>query len=62
MVSFQSCLVGFLRVVITTENINDFLPCVCARVKGLSNWFCPFVSLSVCQSGENLTLNIDRVK
>ena len=49
MVSFQSCLVEFLRVVITTENINDFLPCVCARVKGLSNLFCPFVRLSVCQ-------------
>ena len=31
--------------------------------KGLSNWFCLSVSLSVCQSGEKiLNLNIDSVK
>ena len=38
-----------------------------ACAKGLNNWFCPSVSLSVCQfvsqSGEKfLYLNIDRVK
>ena len=34
-----------------------------ACAKGLSNWFCPSVSLSVCQSGEKfLNLNMDSVK
>ena len=33
-----------------------------ACAKGLSNWFCPSVSFSVCQSGEKiLNLNIDSV-
>ena len=45
---------------------ENFYP-VRACAKGLSNWFCPSVSLSVCQfvsqSGEIfLNLNIDRVK
>ena len=48
--------------------VNTFLTMYCnyparACAKGLSNWFCPSVSLSVCQSGEKiLNLNIDSVK
>ena len=42
--------------------ICDYYP-MCKCVKGLSNWFCPSVSLSVCQSGEKLLdLKIDRFK
>ena len=45
-----SCLICFVDLVRLHGIVSSHFYPACACAKGLGNWFCPSVGLSVCQS------------